>query len=50
MGIDFATEQVAGLIEYGVPGIHFYALNRSRSTTAVLDNLGLTNESERAAL
>ena len=50
LGIDFATEQVAGLIEYGVPGIHFYALNRSRSTTAVLENLGLTHASQRAAL
>jgi methylenetetrahydrofolate reductase (NADPH) len=50
LGIDFATEQVAGLIEFGVPGIHFYALNRSRSTTAVLENLGLTRADRRAAL
>ena len=50
MGIDFATEQIASLIEHGVPGIHFYALNRSRSTTAVLDNLGLTDARQRAAL
>lgn len=50
MGIDYATEQVAGLVEYGVPGIHFYALNRARSTTAVLENLGLTRADRRAAL
>jgi 5,10-methylenetetrahydrofolate reductase len=30
------------LIRYGVPGIHFYTLNRSYSTAAVLGNLGLT--------
>jgi methylenetetrahydrofolate reductase (NADPH) len=49
MGIEYATEQVEGLLEFGVPGIHFYAMNRSRSVTAILDNLGLSDARERAA-
>lgn len=49
MGIDYATEQVEGLLEFGVPGIHFYAMNRSRSVTAILDNLSLSDARERAA-
>ena len=41
LGIDFATEQCEGLIEYGVPGLHFYSLNKSRSVTAIHENLNL---------
>jgi len=40
-GIDFATRQIAGLIEAGVPGIHLYTLNKAHSTTAILKNLVL---------
>jgi methylenetetrahydrofolate reductase (NADPH) len=40
-GIDYATRQCAELIQAGAPGLHFYTLNRSRSTTAILQNLGL---------
>ncbi len=36
VGVEFATEQVRGLIEADVPGIHFYVLNKSQSTSAVL--------------
>ncbi|MBC8351584.1 MAG: methylenetetrahydrofolate reductase [NAD(P)H] [Planctomycetes bacterium] len=36
VGIDFATAQVQALIEAGVPGIHFYVLNKSQATSAVL--------------
>ncbi|MEX2558252.1 MAG: methylenetetrahydrofolate reductase [NAD(P)H] [Actinomycetota bacterium] len=49
MGIDYATVQVQGLLEFGVPGIHFYAMNRSRSVLAILDSLGLDDVRERAA-
>ena len=35
-GIDFAVRQVQGLIAAGVPGVHFYVLNQSRATSAVL--------------
>ncbi len=38
-GIDLATRQCEDLIRNGVPGIHFYSLNRSRSVAAVLENL-----------
>jgi methylenetetrahydrofolate reductase (NADPH) len=36
VGIDFATKQVQALIDANVPGIHFYVLNKSQATSAVL--------------
>lgn len=41
LGIDYATEQCEGLLSFGVPGIHFYSLNKSRSVKAIFANLGL---------
>lgn len=41
LGIDYATEQCEGLIRFGVPGIHFYCLNKSRSVKSIFGNLGL---------
>lgn len=41
LGIDYATEQCQGLLAFGVPGIHFYSLNKSRSIKAIVANLGL---------
>ena len=40
-GIEYATRQCEELLRAGVPGIHFYTLNKPRSTTEVLKNLGL---------
>ena len=40
-GIDYATNQCQELLRQGTPGIHFYTLNKARSTTAILKNLGL---------
>ena len=37
VGIDFATKQVQALIDAKVPGIHFYVLNKSQATAAVLN-------------
>ena len=41
-GIEYATRQCEDLLRQGTPGIHFYTLNKARSTAAVLRNLGLT--------
>lgn len=35
-GVEQATEQVQELIDAGVPGVHFYVLNKSPATSAVL--------------
>jgi methylenetetrahydrofolate reductase (NADPH) len=35
-GVDFASRQVQALLDGGVPGIHFYVLNRSTATARVL--------------
>jgi len=39
-GIDYATRQCEGLIKLGVPGLHFYSLNKSYSLRAICKNLG----------
>ena len=40
-GIDYATRQCEELLRAGAPGIHFYTLNKTHSTTRILSNLGL---------
>ena len=40
-GIEYATQQCAELLRAGVPGLHFYTLNKARSTAAVVRNLSL---------
>ena len=39
VGVDFATNQVQELIDRGVPGVHFYVLNKSQATLQVAHNL-----------
>jgi methylenetetrahydrofolate reductase (NADPH) len=40
-GIEYATQQCEALLKFGVPGLHFYSLNKAPSTVAVVRNLGL---------
>jgi len=40
-GVGFAARQVKALLESGVPGIHFYVLNKSPATMRVLEYVGL---------
>lgn len=39
VGIDHATQQCRELLAAGAPGIHFYTLNKSTATTAILAEL-----------
>lgn len=41
VGVDVATALAERLLAEGAPGLHFYTLNRSRSTLDVLRRLGL---------
>jgi methylenetetrahydrofolate reductase (NADPH) len=36
VGVEFATRQVQELLDTGVPGLHFYVLNKSQATSQVL--------------
>jgi len=41
LGVAYATLQCAELLARGAPGIHFYTLNRSPATRAILSSLNL---------
>jgi methylenetetrahydrofolate reductase (NADPH) len=47
-GVAYATLQCAELLAAGAPGIHFYTLNRSPATRAILSALKLARPWERA--
>ena len=39
LGVDFAVEQCRGLLKEGVDGLHFYTMDRSKSTTEIINRL-----------
>jgi len=39
MGINFAVEQCKGLLKKDVAGLHFYTMDRSKSTTEIITRL-----------
>ncbi len=43
-GIAYATQQCQELLDAGVPGFHFYTLNKSRAMVDILTNLELTKQ------
>ncbi len=46
-GVDFATAQVESLIASGVPGVHFYVLNKSHAASKVLESVSLPQMATR---
>ncbi len=41
IGVEFAIQQCQDLIDHGVPGIHFYVLNKCKASEQILNALGI---------
>ncbi len=48
IGVEYAIEQCRGLIDAGVPGMHFYVLNKSQACQRIFDALGFAAAVEAA--
>ena len=46
VGVQYATEQCSELLNSDVDGIHFYTLNKSKSTRGVFEALGIDRKSK----
>lgn len=47
VGVEFAARQVRKLMESGVPGLHFYVLNKSEATSVVLSSVDMPSSIAR---
>src|SRR5205807_6874854 len=47
LGVEVCTDLCRRLLDHGVPGIHFYCLNRVQSCAELLRNLGLTPQTHQ---
>ena len=43
VGVEHATQQTQGLLDAGVPGLHFYVLNKSDATNKILNSVSSLN-------
>ncbi len=50
IGVEWARRQVLGLLEGGVPSIHFYLLQSAKAVTRLLDRLDVTPTPKRATV
>ncbi len=41
VGIDIASELSKELLDYGVPGLHFYTMNSAAPTIEIIKRIGL---------
>ncbi len=49
IGVDHAIQQCRQLIDAGVPGVHFYVLNRSRACEQILNAIGMKPPESQSA-